>query len=281
MKESSESFNYMAEKLEQAQFERVKAENMMIQNAKLASLGQMAAGIGHEINNPLNNIRSLSRLIHRDLESNIKQLKSKKTMADQSLESMLEDIHSLDEEVLRASEIVKGVLSFSRQIPDKEFKPFYLANLLKNLEGLVKQEAKRSQVQIIGIDEVISHNEIMIFGDQGKLQQALVNILLNAMQASTSVKYQNIIELSLDIEQSDNIKNVILKVRDHGSGIDDTIIDQIFDPFFTTKEVGQGTGLGLSISLGIVQNHKGQLSIENARNGGAIVNIVLPVYSGV
>ncbi|NOQ78078.1 MAG: hypothetical protein GQ546_01610 [Gammaproteobacteria bacterium] len=273
IQESSESFNYMAKKLDEARQKRIKAENMMIQNAKLASLGQMAAGIGHEINNPLNNIRSLSRLIRRDLEKN----------PDKIQKTMLEDIHSLDEEVLRASEIVQGVLSFSRQIPDKTFSPIHLADLLKNLEGLVKQEAKRAQVKIIGIDAIVAQDSVMILGDQGKLQQALVNILLNAIQASslTSPRSQ---EKQIDVSlrfmtQQNDTQNILLTIRDYGCGIDEAIKDQIFDPFFTTKEVGQGTGLGLSISLGIIQNHKGQLSIENAPGGGAIVNIVLPIFA--
>ena len=288
MQESSESFNYMAEKLEQALQERIRAENMMIQNAKLASLGQMAAGIGHEINNPLNNIRSLSRLIQRDLEKNSKQAHQQDNESADTFDAMLEDIRSLDEEVLRASEIVQGVLSFSRQIPDKEFKAICLSNLLRNLEGLVKQEAKRAQVKIVGIDDISAHDSIMILGDLGKLQQALVNILLNAIQASSETdvvfqdKYprQKQIDISLTLESlSSGEKNVAIAVRDYGPGIDETIMDQIFDPFFTTKEVGRGTGLGLSISLGIVQNHKGQLNIENAADGGAVVNIKLPVMA--
>ena len=291
IQESSESFNYMAEKLEQALRERIKAENMMMQNAKLASLGQMAAGIGHEINNPLNNIRSLSRLIYRDLEKNIQQTDHKKNESAHDFDTMLDDIRSLDEEVLRASEIVQGVLSFSRQIPGKEFRAISLADLLKNLEGLVKQEARRAQVKLVGIDEITACDNVMILGDQVKLQQALVNILLNAIQASSEVdsplretllqdtllplqhSQQKQIDLTLSLDQ----KNMTLSIRDHGPGIDETIMDQIFDPFFTTKDVGQGTGLGLSISLGIVQNHNGQLTIENARDGGAIVNIIIPL----
>ena len=272
IQQSSESFNYMANKLDEALQERIKAENMMIQSAKLASLGQMAAGIGHEINNPLNNIRSLSRLIRRDLEKN----------SDKAQNTMLEDIRSLDEEVLRASEIVQGVLSFSRQLPDKEFSPIHLTDLLKNLEGLVKQEAKRAQVRISGIDAIAAQDSIMILGDQGKLQQALVNILLNAIQASSRTSHQSqekYVNVSLSlISTNKDRQNILLSIRDYGSGIDEAIKDKIFDPFFTTKEVGQGTGLGLSISLGIIQNHKGQLSIENAQGGGAIVKIVLPVF---
>jgi C4-dicarboxylate-specific signal transduction histidine kinase len=120
----------------------------------------------------------------------------------------------------------------------------------------------------------------MILGDQGKLQQALVNILLNAIQASADLpedkrSQQKQIDLSLSLKPH----IMTLTVRDYGTGIDEAILDQIFDPFFTTKEVGQGTGLGLSISLGIVQNHKGQLQIENAQGGGVMVNISLPLVT--
>ncbi len=267
IQQSSASFDYMAKTLNTAQQERQKAEKMMLQSAKLASLGQMAAGIGHEINNPLNNIRSLSRLIRRSLEQ---QVDNKK---DARGNVMLEDICSLDEEVVRASEIVQGVLSFSRQIPDKEFSPISLAELLKTLTALVKQEAKRAQVSIAYNDEHITQNKHMILGDKGKLQQALVNILLNAIQAS---KPGDSIELSVDTGQDKD--TIILSLRDHGSGIDNTIKDQIYDPFFTTKEVGKGTGLGLSISLGIIQTHKGQLSIESAQGGGVLVMVMLPLY---
>jgi len=274
MQQLSASFIYMAEKLEQEQQERIRAENMMVQNAKLASLGQMAAGIGHEINNPLNNIRSLSRLIKRDLEKCTWDGDEQRQSA-RYLKNMLEDISSLDEEVVRASEIVQGVLSFARQIPDKEFTRINMTDLLKNTEGLIRQEAKRAQVELQGMDTVERGGSVMIMGDQGKLQQALVNILLNAIQACADAQCtQRSIELSL---QHDDDDVMIISIRDHGPGIDAEVMDQIFDPFFTTKSVGKGTGLGLSIALGIIQNHKGELNIENAEDGGALVRITLPV----
>ncbi len=277
MQQLSASFVYMAEKLEQEQQERIKAENMMVQNAKLASLGQMAAGIGHEINNPLNNIRSLSRLIKRDLEKCTWKGDEQRQSA-RYLQNMLEDISSLDEEVIRASEIVQGVLSFARQIPDKEFTRINMIDLLKNTEGLIRQEARRAQVELQGMDTIECGGSVMIMGDQGKLQQALVNILLNAIQAcadarSTEHGTQRSIELSLQYDEN----SMLLSIRDHGPGIDAEVMDQIFDPFFTTKSVGKGTGLGLSIALGIIQNHKGELTIDNAEDGGAVVRITLPV----
>lgn len=274
LQESSESFNYMAKKLQQEQYERIKAEDRMIQNAKLASLGQMAAGIGHEINNPLNNIRSLARLIRRDIEKNAKPI---------GMDHILEDLRSLDEEVTRASDIVQGVLSFSRQTPEKKMMRLNVIDLLKTLEGLVKQEAKRYQVTLSGIESMRKNEAIMIRGDQGKLQQALVNILLNAIHANADrvikLKKQGKIinhsEIKISLRKDED--KIILSIEDQGMGIDESIKDQIFDPFFTTKVVGQGTGLGLSISLTIIQSHQGQLSIKNSTDGGALVEIMLPV----
>ncbi|MBE9526597.1 MAG: HAMP domain-containing histidine kinase [Proteobacteria bacterium] len=276
IQESSESFNYMAKKLEQEQYERLKAEDSMIQNAKLASLGQMAAGIGHEINNPLNNIRSLSRLIRRDIE---------KHSALDNTANMLEDMRSLDEEVTRASDIVQGILSFARQTPEKKFSGIDLIGLLKTLDGLVKQEAKRYQVKLIGLENIEKYDAIMIRGDQGKLQQALVNILLNAIHANADrilmQKEQNhvITDTEIKLSLTKDKDKVILSIQDQGAGIDESIKDQIFDPFFTTKVVGHGTGLGLSIALSIIQSHQGQLNISNVIDGGAKVDISLPFYS--
>ena len=276
IQESAESFNYMAKKLELEQSERLKAEDRMIQNAKLASLGQMAAGIGHEINNPLNNIRSLSRLIRRDIENN-------KTL--DNAEDMLDDIRSLDEEVTRASDIVQGVLSFARQTPEKEFTDINLIEFLKNLDGLVKQEAKRYQVKLTGLENIDSNEVIMIKGDLGKLQQALVNILLNAIHSNADIvlmkkeQKNTTTETEIKLSLIKHKDKILLSIQDQGMGIDESIKDQIFDPFFTTKVVGHGTGLGLSIALSIIQSHQGQLNISNAAGGGARVDIILPFYS--
>ncbi len=283
IKESSKSFVYMAQKLEQEQQERIKAENRLIQTAKLASLGQMAAGIGHEINNPLNNIRTLSRLIRRDIDKTINNsphhIETIENHSEKHLYTMLDDIKSLDEEVTRASDIVQGVLSFARQTPEKEFTRVNVIELLKTTESLVAQEARRVKVQLTGMNTLYDFKSVMILGDAGKLQQALINILLNAIYANARKHFHagnaqaSQIELSLAVDK----QKIILSIHDQGSGIEEAVKEKVFDPFFTTKEVGQGTGLGLSISLSIIQSHKGQLSITNAADSGAIVQIILPV----
>ncbi len=244
------SFNYMADTLEHAREERDRAQGMMLQSAKLASIGEMAAGIGHEINNPLNNMLSLIKLMKRDLpEHEIK---------------LLRDLESLREETLRASTIVKGVLNFARQVPP-QYTRFNAMAWLQETWQLVQQAARAKHIEC----HLIADDEMYIQGDRVQLQQVLVNLLLNAIQASDRDA-----EIIVSMEERNGYQ--FIHVEDHGTGIDSKDLARIFDPFFSTKEVGEGSGLGLSISLGIVQRHEGQLRIGNNSDGGVTATIILP-----
>ena len=250
LQQMEKSFNYMADTLDHAQMERDNAYQMMLQTAKLASIGEMAAGIGHEINNPLNNMLSLIKLLKRDLSEDSAHLK--------------DDLDSLREEILRASSIVKGILNFARQLPT-QYSCFSALQWLEETTQLVQQAARSRHIAI----HVIADHEVTMIGDRGQLQQVLVNLLLNAIQASQ--KDSDII-VSL-VRQAGYI---VISIEDHGGGILPENINRIFDPFFTTKEVGEGSGLGLSISMGIVQRHNGQLTIENNTDGGVTAIIKIP-----
>lgn len=244
------SFNYMADTLTQARSERDKAQSMMLQTAKLASVGQLAAGIGHEINNPLNNILSYAKLIDRELPADDARSRA--------------DLASLREEALRASEIVRGILNFSRQMP-AQLSNFSASDWIGETVKLVKQEADKQGVTIHSECEADSQ----IYGDRGQLQQVLVNILINAIQASVENS-----EIDIVLHRQGDV--YILEVSDDGIGIDESDLDKLFDPFFTTKAVGEGSGLGLSISLGIIEQHGGMISIDNLPAGGVKVSIHLP-----
>ena len=245
----AESFNYMADTLEHAKQERDRAEHMMLQNAKLASIGQMAAGIGHELNNPLNNILSYAKLIERSAR-------------DQTLK---DDIHSLRSEALRASDIVKGILNFARQVPP-EYSSIPLPDLIVDTLPLLNQAAKERGVGL----QFESQYDGIIQGDRGQLQQVLVNLLLNAIQASPAGD-------TVLIETWASEHELKILIKDRGPGVDQAIRDKIFDPFFTTKAEGQGSGLGLSISLGIIERHGGTIQVDNRSEGGLCVTINLPL----
>ncbi|TNF97771.1 MAG: HAMP domain-containing histidine kinase [Gammaproteobacteria bacterium] len=252
IQELNAAFNFLQDNLEAVEKERDRAHDMMLQNAKLASIGQLAAGIGHELNNPLNNILSYAKLIGRELESD--------------LASARDDLATLEEEGQRASRIVQDILNFSRQVP-AHFADFQLSTWLEQTINLVQSTARKKNVTIdYRIDQ-----DITVKGDRGLLQQAVINLIINAIQASP--EGGNVL---ISIEHND--ENYVLSVRDMGKGINPEIMDRLFDPFFTTKDTGEGTGLGLSITLGIVEQHGGALQVENITDGhGVIVRMALPV----
>ena len=248
----ADAFNYMADTVRQSEQGRQRAENMMLQSAKLASIGQMAAGIGHELNNPLNNILSYAKLVERESKDNA---------------GVQRDMKSLREEAMRASEIVKGILNFARQVPP-EYSQFYVAEWLDSTLALVQQTARSKAVQL----EVHSGYGGMLEGDRGQLQQVLVNLLLNALQASHR-------DGTIYVETSLQHELLHIRVSDEGDGIDTTVMDRIYDPFFTTKSEGEGSGLGLSISLGIIERHHGTLVIRNNEGQGVTATITLPIHN--
>ncbi len=252
IRELEADFNRMADRLRAAEEERGRAERRMLQQEKLASIGQMAAGIGHEINNPLNNILSLATLIERGLP--------------RSAQVLREDVRDLREEALRAGRIVRGVMNFARQLPP-EHRVFRVCPWLRETLERVEPEAMAADVHIelSGCDP-----ECLAEADADQLQQVLLNLLQNALHASPP---------GGRIQVSGACEDGCLRVcvRDEGPGMPPDVASRIFDPFFTTKGVGEGTGLGLSISLGIVQYHGGSLSLRNGEEGGVEACFSVPL----
>lgn len=249
LRKAGEAFNYMTRKLCRIEEERDQAQQAMVQSAKLVSIGQMASGIGHEINNPLGNILSLTKLIERELpEDEIR---------------LLEDVRKIREEADRVSRIVRGILNFARQIPpDKtriEVKPWLEETLTR-----VQNEATKRGVCI----RLEANDGLMLDGDRDMLQQAMINLLNNAIYASPPGS-----EVKVSAMVGDSVLQLI--VEDSGSGILPKQMGNIYDPFFTTKPVGQGSGLGLSICLGIVERHNGMLELINRKGGGVRATISL------
>lgn len=252
---AGKAFNYLTSNLQQTEAERDKAEKAVRQSERLASVGQMAAGIGHEINNPLMNMMSLASLIEDSVKGEDEQLRS--------------DIKLLKKEGERCAGIVQGILSFAR-----ESKPCYrLFDMGQLIEETLLLLHHRFEIQNIHLETHIQAS-LLMYGDDKLLQQVLVNLLLNAIQAS---KQDHTIMLTARSEV--NSKQVCIEIRDEGSGIAKEYLSKIFDPFFTTKAEGKGTGLGMSVSYGIVKDHGGTIWMENNDVGGACVSILLPIKS--
>ncbi len=262
IKDLGKAFNEMTNTLNTAHKDRDKAQQMMLQSSKLASIGQMAAGIGHEINNPLNNILSYAKLAIRNLENNPK-------FTQQDKQPLLSDLQSLREETLRASDIVKGIMNFARQVPP-HFTEFNIKDWLQNSIALVQQSASEKFIQLnLEFDPDLADQQLK--GDRNQLQQVLVNLLLNAIYASNT-------DTTVHIQTEITETQITISIIDNGTGIKAENLNLIFDPFFSTRQQGHGTGLGLSISLGIIQDHQGELKISNRTdNNGVIAKIILPL----
>ncbi|MBD3608931.1 MAG: ATP-binding protein, partial [Gammaproteobacteria bacterium] len=245
------AFNYLVHSLEKAARERDKAARAVMQSEKLASLGQLAAGIGHEINNPLQNILSLSDLIE-------------KYLSDDKDKEIKEDIRLLKQEGRRCSRIVQGVLNFARE-SEISYKKFNLTEMMIDTLSLMKHRLEASSITL---EKHIIPVEIE--GDANLIQQVIVNLLINAIQASSENT-----TIKVFLEHVDDSVRII--VQDEGCGIPDENISEVFNPFFTSKKEGDGTGLGLSVSYGIINNHGGTIFLENILPHGIRATIVLPV----
>lgn len=246
-----DSFRYLAETQASLEQERDRAREMVIQNAKLAGVGRLAAGIAHEINNPISNILSLAKLAERELPADA--------------DSVREDITGIRDEAIRTSRIMQGLLNFARQVPP-QLTRFDIGQWLEESLALVRQIATKRGVRC----QLENVADSQVHGDRNQLQQVLINLLVNAAQASEPGGTVRV--------RAENVGDrLLIEVRDAGPGLAEEIRDKIYDPFFTTKPVGEGTGLGLSISLGIVQAHGGILTLDNHPEGGAVARIDLPV----
>lgn len=245
------AFNYLVTCLEKAEDERDKAERAVCQSERLASIGQLAAGIGHEINNPLMNITSLAGLVEDEIK-------------DQSPQAV-SDMKLLQTEVKRCANIVQGILNFAKE-NEPQFKEFDMSDLVNETLSLLHHRIETAQIHLV----TQVHSPLKMVGDPNMLQQVLVNIVLNAIQASPE-------QSNIFISASVNNESVVVEILDNGKGIDNNNVTKVFDPFFTTKQEGEGTGLGLSVSYGIVKRHGGTINIEKVSPSGVKVSIVLPV----
>jgi signal transduction histidine kinase len=247
MRQLMEAFNHMVEELEHH-------EAQMIQTQKLSSLGTMAAGVAHQLNNPLNNIWTSSQIAIDELE----------TCDPIFMRKMLDNI---DQETIRARDIVKGLLEFSRT---KIFSLRWieLAEIAKRALTLIAAQVP-AEVEVR--TEIPAGLKVRV--DVQRFQEVLLNLLLNAVQAIGA--QPGTVTLRAEADQASG--QAVIRVQDSGPGIPAEIRNRIFDPFFTTKSDGQGTGLGLAIAYGIIKQHNGTIAVENRADRGATFVIRLPL----
>jgi signal transduction histidine kinase len=231
-----------------------KREQELLQSGKLASLGILISGVAHELGNPLNNISLIAQTY----------LSLYDLLGDEDKKNYLEDVYTQSE---RIKKIVENLLDFSRQ-KKQELQDIQVGDLVQRSLGLVANQLKISKVKQ---HLTINDNLPLVSVDAPQIQQVLVNLFINAIQAMDQGG-DLFIEVSLD--QEHNLVKVT--VRDTGTGIKKEILPYIFDPFFTTKST-KGTGLGLSVSYGIIQQHHGEIAVESEEGQGAAFTIKIPV----
>jgi CheY-like chemotaxis protein len=222
--------------------------------SKLASIGELAAGVAHEINNPLTGVMGYAQLLmdKQDVSQDVK-----------------DDLQKIYEESQRAVKIVQNLLRFARRYkPEKEH-----ADINDLLERTLELEGYKLRTSNISLTINLVPELPLILADSNQLQQVILNLITNAEQAMVRTKRKGKITVT-----TEKVKDYVrIAITDNGPGISPEHITRIFDPFFTTKEVGSGTGLGLSVSHGIITEHGGRIYAESESGKGATFIIELPV----
>jgi len=218
------------------------------QSEKLTSMGILAAGIAHGINNPLTNA-SLNLEMLRDMVGGEDKVDVK--------------VESIDRNITRASKIAKELLGFSRE-KETDFQPVNLNEVIRSSANLLRNQ-KLSSIIHLNLHDIPG-----IMGIVHKLEEVFINVLMNSLDACEDGD-------TIQIETLTDSDKVMTVITDTGHGITSDKISQVFDPFFTTKEIGKGTGLGLSVCYNIVKQHGGDMSFLSSQNGGAIVTITFPL----
>lgn len=237
---------------------RAESQNKLLQSEKQASVGRLAAGVAHEINNPLTGVLTYSHMLLRRKDLN---------------DDVRADLQTIVNSTERVRKIVKGLLDFSRQTeldrePTDVNKAVGFTILLMKNQALVKG---------VSIKFSPAKSPAVLTLDRSQFQSVLINLILNALDATEA---EGNITVSTGISLSEagpGHKGVEIVISDTGSGIPAEDLDKLFDPFFTTKDVGQGTGLGLSVSLGIIQRHGGTIRVQSEVGKGSTFIIWLPI----
>ena len=245
------SFIGMLSRLRTSAQEQAQMQRMVIHTERLASIGTLASGVAHEINNPLAGLRSCLRRIKREPEN-----------ASQTQKYVGLMLNAVD----RMGEIVKGMLDFARR-EETEKIPLQVVEVLMETVGLIEYQFRKRHIQL---KTDYTNGLPVVQGDRGRIGQVFLNLMMNALDAMPEGG-----TLSIICGLKDGC--VEIRFRDTGRGISKGQISRIFDPFYTTKDVGDGTGLGLSIVHGIVEDHNGRIAVDSVEGHGTEFVVFLPL----
>ena len=257
------------ESLKKAYQDLKQAQSQLVQSGKLASIGELAAGVAHELNQPLMVIRGNAQLVKRYIsKGNFK------------IDDMLKQMEPIERNTKRMMNIINHLRTFSRQSQAEH----YTIDVNQVIEESFLMVGEQLRLRNIEIKKTLDPQLPKIKGDTNQLEQVFLNLITNARDAITE-KYDNgkpengnanSIEIITRLSGTDD-NHIEILFKDSGNGIKKANLGSIFDPFYTTKEVGKGTGLGLSISYGIISEHNGQIEIAETGPQGTTFNVKLPI----
>ncbi len=240
---------------------RAESQNMLIMSEKQASVGRLAAGVAHEINNPLTGVLTYTHMLLRrkDLSDDIRR-----------------DLQTIAEATERVRKIVKGLLDFSRQSKlDRE-----LVDVNKLVSSTTAMMENQALVKGVKIAFNPAENLKTADMDRNQFQSVLLNIIINALDATKAGDSITLSTRNSALVNEDGQTGIEIEIADTGCGIPPEHMNKLFDPFFTTKEVGHGTGLGLSVTLGVVQRHGGSIRVTSEVGKGSTFTIWVPLEGG-
>jgi two-component system NtrC family sensor kinase len=235
-------------------------DERLLQTQKLAAMGELAAGVAHEINNPL-------AIIRQEAEWIGKVLRGANLPEGPQVAEIRDSLREIVQQVDRARDITANLLTLARK-REPVIQKVDLNRLVRDMAALVEKEAKARNIQVI---RRLQEDLPVIYSDGPLLRQVILNLLNNARQAVE--KDGSITIITGQVEN----QRIIVTIADSGRGISPEHLDRIFDPFFTTKAPGMGTGLGLAISQGIIHGLGGEITAASRAGAGAAFTIVLPV----
>jgi len=247
-----QNINVLQKRLLEQREELLNAQKQIYHAEKLASIGRLASGVAHEINNPLNGIKSCLYSINKDPKDS-EQNKSYLKLINEGLDHI---------EI-----IVQKLLGFAHQ----QSKVVESVNINSGIEKVLQLLDYRLSQKKININSIFHRELPTIYADEQLIQEVIMNTLLNSMD---SISKEGEIKIETGMQSQGQI---YISITDTGSGIKDKDFEKIFDPFYTTKEIGEGTGLGLSVSLGIVETHGGSIQVKSKVGEGTTFKIILPI----
>lgn len=289
------------EELKEINAKLTEAKFQLVQSEKMAAIGQLAAGLAHEINNPMSYVSSnyeflrkyfkrLSDFLHyidqrlrvpfHERNNDALCIAAGEVIAKYDayqINLILDELDSIladsEDGIQRVTKIVQSLRVFTRSVKDDEKSSYDLLDLFHQVFLIIKNEIK-----YVAKIEIDIPDDIIIYCNGVQIAQVFVNILVNAAQAIKSQNRRNMGKIRVSARQSGN--DIIIQFEDDGPGIPQENLTKIFEPFFTTKEIGKGTGLGLSISYDIIVNkHNGSIDVHSEYGHGCVFTIVLPMVS--